>query len=84
MNLSPSYLAGQDDDPRPRARLRAPCITSVDGALCGRPLDPMQSEAPFITALAWFMAADVHGARTCPECLSVVRHALEQCERCSR
>ena len=63
-------------------RRRPPCIKSdpsVFSAICGRPAP--NGPGVFISPAFWFYASDADGVATCPECLSVMRHALEQSER---
>lgn len=65
--------------------MRLWCIIHVGGALCGRPLEPeTRRKLAFFTALSWLDAADPNGCDVCGECLSVIKHALEQSENANR
>lgn len=62
---------------------RPPCIKSdfsLKHALCGRP-DDAQERKPFAGPHLWFYAADSQGTPTCPECLSILKNAVEESER---
>lgn len=66
-------------------RTRPPCVKSDPGvkeALCGRPA--LTGSGVFISPAFWMHAADPNGTETCGECLSVLRHALEQSELANR
>lgn len=63
-----------------------PCIIGDDSpdpdkvtGQCGRPRKYMDVSP--VTIVQWFARADSGGTITCPECLSIVRNAVEESER---